>query len=111
MTKSFVSLGCSDATIRLGPCDEEFIKATNWTKYSDKEDASCLCHAVNEEETMVGGVDAIGACRVYDIETTKRIRYSNCHECEVWCCCFSADSMFFTASDDASFKGFDLRIS
>jgi hypothetical protein len=107
-----ISMGTSEHCVRIGSFDSsKTLSDVRWQVYKDEQDnsGSVLNHQVNDKATLVGAVDAIGCIRIYDIPTQKRLRYKLAHDCEVWCCCFQGDNMFYTTSDDCSFKAFDLR--
>ena len=88
-------MGCSDGAVRIGS-----------DLYIPDQDASCLHHSTTN--TIVASGLNTGTVCIFDRESKSRIHCIPAHKYEIWYTCIVGDTVY-SASDDCSFRGFDLR--
>lgn len=94
-TEGVSSLGCSDGAVRIGS-----------KLYIPEQQSSCLHHSTSKS-IVVSGLNTGTVC-VFDKESGSQVHCVPAHKYEIWYTCIVDDTVY-SASDDCSFKGFDLR--
>ena len=94
-TGGIFSMGCSDGTVRIGS-----------DLYIPDQDSSCLHHSTTN--TIVASGLNTGTVCIFDRETKSQMHFIPAHKYEIWYTCIVGD-IVYSASDDCSFRGFDLR--